>query len=59
MVTGLVNALKSLGNVAGSLFAGLIYDVSFILPFAAASVLFGAASLTGYLYYRADHSVEK
>ena len=59
MVTGLVNALKSLGNVAGSLFAGLIYDVSFILPFAAASVLFGAASLTGYLYYRADHTEEK
>ena len=52
IVSGLINATKSLGNVAGSLFAGMIYEISAMLPFLAASVFFAGASVFGFLYHR-------
>lgn len=52
MVTGLINAVKSLGNVAGSLFAGMIYDLSAALPFLIAAVIFMAAAVFAGLFAR-------
>lgn len=52
IVSGLINATKSLGNVAGSLFAGMIYEISAMLPFLAASAFFAGASVFGFLYHR-------
>ncbi len=52
LVTGLINATKSLGNVAGSLFAGMIYDIASFLPFLAASVFFAGATIFGFIYHR-------
>lgn len=52
LVTGLINATKSLGNVAGSLFAGMIYDIASFLPFLAASIFFAGATIFGFIYHR-------
>ncbi len=54
VITGLVNAIKSLGNVAGSLFSGMIYDISANLPFLVAAVFFLFSSLFSFDYFRKD-----
>ncbi len=52
VITGLVNAIKSLGNVAGSLFSGMIYDISANLPFLVAAIFFLFASVFSFDYFR-------
>ena len=52
IITGLVNALKSLGNVIGSLLSGMVYDISAVMPFLLAGVFFLFASLFSFSYYR-------
>lgn len=52
IITGLVNALKSLGNVAGSLFSGMIYDIWANLPFLTAAIFFLFASVFSFDYFR-------
>lgn len=52
IVTGLINAVKSLGSVIGSLFSGMIYDISANLPFIVAAFMFIVASLFSFSYFK-------
>lgn len=52
IISGLLNAVKSLGNVAGSLCAGTIYGISPNLPFLCASLFFLASSAFSFVYCR-------
>ncbi len=50
IVMGLVNALKNLGSVAGSLSAGFVYDLGAVLPFLTAALMFFLAFGFSWMY---------
>ena len=54
LVMGASNAVKSLGNIFGSLFAGFIYEVNAKLPFVFGFVAFAAASALMVAYWRME-----
>ncbi len=52
LVVGFYNSIKSLGMIAGALYAGFIYEVGNTLPFLSAAVFFLIATLLLMLYNR-------
>lgn len=49
---GMFNAVRSIGMIAGSLIAGIVYTISYQLPFVLTAVLFGLATLLTIVNYR-------
>ena len=54
LVMGASNAVKSLGNIFGSLFAGFLYAINAKLPFTFGFVAFAAASALMVAYWRME-----
>ncbi len=54
LVMGASNAVKSLGNIFGSLFAGFIYEINAKLPFVFGFIAFAAASALMVLYWQME-----
>ena len=52
IITGLFNAVKSMGKVSGSLVAGLAYEVQASLPFILSAVVFALSSFVAMIYYK-------
>ena len=52
MVMGFYNAMKSLGMIAGALFAGFLYEVGVKLSFLFAMVLFVFCTILMFVYYK-------
>lgn len=52
MVMGFYNAMKSLGMIAGALFAGFLYEVGVKLSFLFATLLFLICMILMFIYYR-------
>lgn len=57
-LSGIFNAVKAVGMIGGSLFAGFIYTVDSKLPFWFAALSFGLAALVSAVSYRAYRAVE-
>ena len=54
LVMGMTNAVKSLGNIFGALFAGFIYEINARLPFVFGFIAFAVASALMTVYWRMD-----
>ena len=52
IITGLFNAIKSMGNVTGSLMAGLVYGIHTSLPFILSASVFLIAGTVAIIYWR-------
>lgn len=52
MVMGFYNAMKSLGMIAGALFAGFLYEIDAKLSFVFAAILFMVCAVCMYMYYK-------
>lgn len=57
MVMGFYNAMKSLGMIAGALFAGFLYEISAKLSFVFASLLFLICTICLCIYYKKTSSL--
>lgn len=49
---GMFNAVRSIGMIAGSLIAGIVYTISYQLPFVLTAMLFGLATVLTVVNYR-------
>ena len=58
IVSGIINALKSLGNVLGALTAGFVYGIYFKLPFLVASIMFLLSFIIAFILIK-QNIVEK
>ncbi len=52
VITGLFNAIKSMGNVLGSLAAGIVYDLNMLFPFMLSAGAFVLSAATAFAYWR-------
>ena len=52
VITGLFNAIKSMGNVLGSLAAGVVYDLNMLFPFMLSSGAFVLSAAAAFAYWR-------
>lgn len=52
VITGLFNAIKSMGNVLGSLAAGIVYDLSILFPFMLSAGAFVLSAAAAFAYWR-------
>ena len=56
VITGLFNAIKSMGNVLGSLAAGIVYDLNMLFPFMLSAGAFVLSAATAFAYWRSARS---
>lgn len=52
VITGLYNAVKSIGNVLGSLSAGMAYEMNMLLPFLLSSAVFAGSAWIALRYWK-------
>lgn len=52
IITGLFNAIKSMGNVLGSLAAGIVYDLNMLFPFMLSAGAFALSAAAAWAYWR-------
>ena len=52
IITGLFNAIKSMGNVLGSLAAGIVYDLNMLFPFVLSAGAFALSAAAALAYWR-------
>ena len=52
VITGLFNAIKSMGNVLGSLAAGIVYDLNMLFPFMLSAGAFVLSAAAAFAYWR-------